>query len=350
MTVPPVVIGGRPVGPERPCFVIAEAGVNHNGRVDVALDLVEAAWRSGADAVKFQTFVADELVSPAAAKADYQLRDGPAESQLDMVRRFELPAEAFRTIKARADARGILFLSTPFDSASLELLVGLGVTALKVGSGDLTNLPFLTLIARTGLPLILSTGMSTLAEVDEAVKTVRSAGARELVLLHCVSAYPADPADANLRAIETLATSFGVPAGYSDHTIGTETALAAVALGACVIEKHLTLDRSMPGPDHAASTPPDEFCRLVASIRLVERARGDGRKVPRPAELGVAAVARRSIVATRDLPAGTVLTADVVAVRRPGTGLPPALVEAVIGRVLRSAVTAGQPLTWDVLQ
>ena len=344
-----VTIADRLIAPGAPCFVIAEAGVNHNGNLDLALALVDAAHAAGADAVKFQTFVAESLISPLADKAEYQKRDRAGESQLEMVKRLELPLEAFRTIQNHARERGVMFLSTPFDEASADWLVAADVPALKIGSGDLTNLPFLRKLARTGRPLILSTGMSTLEEVAAAVSAARESGPAPLVLLHCVSNYPADPADANLRAMATLAAMFDVPVGFSDHTDGIDTALAAVALGACVLEKHLTLDRSLPGPDHAASLAPDEFVRLVVGVRTVERALGDGVKRPRASEAGTAAVARRSLVLTRDVPAGTVLDADLIAIRRPGTGIAPADYDAVVGRTLKQAGRSGQVLTWDVL-
>src|SRR6266568_1861300 len=293
-----ITIDGRSIASGEPCFIIAEAGVNHDGQLERALALVDAAHAAGADCVKFQTFQADALISPDAPKAVYQARDRPHESQLEMVRRLELPFDAFRAIQARASERDLLFLSTPFDERSADWLTQLKVPAFKVGSGDLTNLPFLRHLARVGVPLILSTGMSTLDEVHNAVRAVREIAPVPLALLHCVSNYPADPADANLRAMATLAAAFDVPVGYSDHTDGIETALAAVALGACVVEKHLTLDRGLPGPDHAASLAPDEFAQMVHGIRTVERALGDGIKRPRPSEADTASVARRSLVIT----------------------------------------------------
>ena len=242
--VQPVTIGKRQVGPGLPCLVIAEAGVNHNGSVEMALRLVDSAAEAGADVVKFQTFKAEQVVSPVAPKADYQLQTtGGEESQLDMVKKLELPPEAFRQIAGRCIERGITFMSTPFDYESVDLLDELGVVAFKTGSGELTNLPFLSYIASKGKPIILSTGMANLEEVAVAVDTVRAAGNRELVILHCVSNYPAAASSANLRAMKTLEDAFGVPVGYSDHTEGIVVPLAAVSLGAYVIEKHFTLDR-----------------------------------------------------------------------------------------------------------
>jgi len=346
----PVRIGDRCIGPEQPVFVIAEAGVNHNGDVDLALKLVDAAAEAGADAVKFQTFKAERLVSPDAPKAAYQVETtGGGESQFDMLKRLELSEKAHWKILAHARQRGILMLSTPFDAESADFLDRLGLAAFKIGSGEITNLPLLAHIAAKGKPLILSTGMSWLAEVAEAVRTVRDAGARDLVLLHCLSNYPADPRDVNLRAMRTMADAFGVPVGYSDHTVGNEVALAAVALGACVIEKHFTLDRSLPGPDHKASLEPAELTALVRGIRVVEQALGHGRKEPTAAEADTARVARKSLVMARDAQAGTVLTEDMVAIKRPGTGLPPATLKDVVGRTLRQDVKAGTVINLAML-
>ena len=338
-------IGERRIGSSQPCFILAEAGVNHNGHVSLAMKMVDAAADAGADAVKFQTFKADRLASPEAPKADYQVKaTGGGESQLEMLRGLELSEKAHWKILAHARERGILMLSTPFDAESADFLDRLGVAAFKIGSGEITNLPLLAHVAAKGKPLILSTGMSYLAEVEEAVRTVRDAGARGLVLLHCVSNYPADPRDVNLRAMRTMADAFGAPVGYSDHTVGNEVALAAVALGACVIEKHFTLDRSMPGPDHKASLEPAELASLVRSIRVVEQALGHGRKEPTAAEADTARVARKSIIMARDAQAGTVLTEDMLAIKRPGTGLPPAMLKDVVGRTLRQDVKA-----WTVI-
>lgn len=348
--VVPVEIRNRRVGPGCPCFFIAEAGVNHNGRVEMATRLVEVAADAKADAVKFQTFKAEDVVSASARKADYQRRmTDPGESQLDMLRRLELSADGHHNIVTRCETAGITFLSSPFDEASADLLDELGVPAFKIASGEITNSPFLEYVARKRKPIILSTGMSYLAEVDEAVRVIRAAGCDELILLHCVSNYPADPADANLRAMETMARKYGLPVGYSDHAPGTEVALAAVALGACVIEKHFTLDRSLPGPDHRASLEPDELGALVRQIRIVEAALGDGRKRPAAAEADTAAVARKSLVAAHDIQAGTTLTEGLIAVKRPGTGLSPAMRSNLIGRTVRISVRAGTLLTLDML-
>lgn len=333
-----------------PCFVIAEAGVNHDGDVDTALRLVDAAAAAGADAVKFQTFRSAKVISPRAPQAAYQARNtGRQESQLDMVRRLELSAEAHHRISQHCAAAGICFLSTPFDEESLDLLLQLKVPALKVASGEITNHPFLQRLAQTRLPLIISTGMSTLDEVEKAVRLVREAGARDLCLLQCVSMYPADPADVNLRAMLTMRERFQVPVGYSDHTLGCEVPWAAVALGAAVIEKHFTLDKGRPGPDHRASADPLELKDLVRGIRKIESALGTGEKRPAAAEKDTADVARRSLVAEVDLPAGTVLLPQMIGSRRPGTGLPPYRLPELVGRRIRVAMVAGELFTLDNL-
>jgi N-acetylneuraminate synthase/N,N'-diacetyllegionaminate synthase len=344
-------VAGRRIGPGASCLVIAEAGVNHNGDLALAHRLVDIAAEAGADAVKFQTFRTDRLVTADAPKAAYQeVATGGDESQRDMLRRLELSAEAHGELAAHCARRDLLFLSTPFEEESADFLERLGVPAFKVPSGELTNLPFLRHLATKGRPLIVSTGMATLEEVGAAVDAVRNAGAPPLALLHCVSAYPAVAADSNLRAMDTLARTFGVPVGWSDHTLGIEVALAAVALGAAILEKHFTLDRTLPGPDHRASLEPGELAALVTQVRRVESALGDGRKVPTAAETDTARVARKSLVAARDLAPGTRLGPDDVAVRRPGTGISPAHLDQVLGRRLVRAVPVGGLLAIDMFE
>jgi len=333
----------RAIGPGQPVFVIAEAGVNHNGDLAMARRLVDAAVEAGADAVKFQAFKAEDVVSVGAAKAEYQVAtSGGGESQLDMVRKLELSGAAFRELQAYCTQRGILFLATPFDFGSADLLADMNVPLFKISSGEVTNLPFLEYVARKGKPLIVSTGMCFLGEVDEAVRLLQGAGCEDLVLLHCTSNYPTRPEDVNLRAMQTLGAAFGFPVGYSDHTIGIAVPQAAVALGACVIEKHFTLDRTLPGPDHPASLEPHELTAMVRGIRVVEAALGDPIKRRVASEDAVAQVARRSLVASRDLPAGTVLTRDLIAIKRPGTGLQPELLGHLVGRKLRVPVAFDQ--------
>ncbi len=345
-----VTIGDRRVGSGSPCFVIAEAGVNHNGSVESACRLAEIAREAGADAVKFQTFKAAKLVTLDAPKAEYQRQTtSTGESQFEMLRALELSEAAHREILEHCRRSGILFLSSPFDEESADLLGTLGVPAFKIPSGEITNLTFLSHVARKGKPIILSTGMADLAEVEQAVATIRQAGNPNIILLQCVTNYPAAPEDVNLRAMRTMAEACHLPVGYSDHTVGNEVAFAAVALGACVVEKHFTLSRELPGPDHKASIEPDELAQLVRGIRAVESAFGTGRKEPAVSEAATAAVARRSLVAVSTIPAGAVLTEDVVAMRRPGTGLPPSMRGQVVGRRARVLIAEGTLISMEML-
>ena len=346
----PVHIGRFAIGPGMPCFIIAEAGVNHNGNLETAFRLIDAAVDAGADAVKFQTFKTERVMSRCAPKAQYQIKTtGEDESFFDMAKRLELSFESHRKLVAHCSERDILFLSTPFDKESADALEELGVLAFKIPSGEITYLEFIEHIARKGKPLLISTGMAILGEVEAAVHAAKRTGNEDLVLLHCVSNYPADPRDSNLRAMSCMTEAFKVPVGYSDHSLGIEVALAAVALGACVIEKHFTLDRSMPGPDHKASLEPAELIDLVRGIRKVEQALGHGRKEPAPSEAEIARVARKSLVAAEDIPAGTVLTEEMVAVKRPGTGLVPSLKAFVVGRTARRAIPEGALLEWEMM-
>jgi sialic acid synthase SpsE len=334
-----VRIGDSTVGRGETVYVVAEAGVNHDGIVERALELVDAAADTGADAVKFQVFDVDRLVAEGTEKAEYQRRaNGGSESQDAMLRRLQLGRSDFEAIAERAAARGIAFLATPFDEESVDLLVELGVPAIKIASPDLVNLPLVEYAARTGLPVVLSTGMADLDESRAAVAAAQAAGATDLVVLHCVSAYPARPQDANLAAMATLARELDVPVGFSDHTLGTAVAVAAAALGACLIEKHLTLDRTAPGPDHAASLEPQELADMVLACRTASEAIGDGVKRPVAAELENISVTRRSVAAADDLPAGSVLTRSSLVALRPGTGIPAASLESLVGRTLARAV------------
>jgi N,N'-diacetyllegionaminate synthase len=331
-------------------FVIAEAGVNHNGSLDLALQLVDAAKASGADAVKFQTFRADQLATRSAHKAPYQERTtANSESQFEMLQRLQLDAAAHRCLIHHCRNTGIQFLSSPFDTQSADLLATMDVPLYKVPSGEITNLPFLEHLARKNRPLILSTGMSTLGEVEEAVQVLQFAGAIQLTLLHCVTEYPAPYAEVNLRAMQTLKSAFGLPVGYSDHTSGIEISIAAVALGAEVIEKHFTLDRSLPGPDHSASLEPVELRQMVTAIRHVEAALGTGIKAPARCELPNISVARKSVVAARTLPTGHQLAAGDLEIKRPGDGLAPKLLPTLIGRTLRASVAKDEIINWDHL-
>jgi len=320
-------------------FIIAEAGVNHNGSIALAKQLIDVAAKANADAVKFQTFIAEEVVSTDAPKAEYQKQTTDvSESQLDMIRKLELSKENHRELMDYANHKNIMFLSTPFDQKSVDLLIELGVPLIKISSGEITNHPFLKYIAKKGLPIILSTGMSTLEEVAEAVSVIKEAGCKDLILLHCTSNYPARVEDCNLLAMKTMADAFDVPVGYSDHTPGIYVALAAAAMGACVIEKHFTLDMNLPGPDHRASLEPDELEEMERGIRLVEKALGSPVKAPVESELEVRGVARRSIVAKVDIPAGAVITEDMLAFKRPGTGVAPKDISTILGKKTRQFI------------
>ena len=340
-------IGGRLVGEGQPCLVIAEAGVNHNGSLDVALRLVDAAAEAGADVVKFQTFKAERVVSRRAAKADYQKTgDGDSQSMLEMLRRLELSDDDFRAIAEHARHRGIIFMSKGHRE-DIDFLVELGVPALKIDSAAVVYYSLLRKAAGTGLPIILSTGGSKLGEVEKALDILAEHGDPPVALLHCTTAYPAPFDQINLRAMLTLKAAFGLSVGFSDHSEGIEIPIAAAALGACIIEKHFTLDRSLPGPDHKASLEPQELRRMVEGIRKIEQALGDPRKRPTELERRNMQLMRRSLVAERDIAAGENLQADMVAFKRPGSGLGEDFLDLVIGRVAAKAIAAGDPITWD---
>lgn len=316
-------------------FIIAEAGVNHNGSIDLAKRLVRAAAFAGADAVKFQTFVAERLLISSAPKAAYQMEStDEQESQFEMIKGLELSKEAHRVLIDYCREEGITFLSTPFDPESIELLDSLGLSTIKIPSGEITNLPYLRKIGALGGRVILSTGMSTIEEIVSALTVLTEAGTERgnITVLHANTEYPTPMEDVNLRAMLTIKEALGVRVGYSDHTEGIEVAIAAAALGAEVIEKHLTLDCSMEGPDHSASIEPDAFTAMVSSIRNIERALGDGKKRPSPSEENNIKIVRKSIVASRDINKGEVFTEENLAAKRPGTGISPMLWDTVIGK------------------
>ena len=333
----------------QPVFIIAEAGVNHNGDMALALRLCDAAQAAGADAVKFQTFRAQDLVVPGAPTAEYQSRQTGDHDQFAMLERLELTEAQHRQIKAHCDAIGLEFFSTPFSLEAVDLLRRLGVRRLKLSSGELTHRALVEYAAATRLPLLMSTGMATMAEIVEALAWVRAArgDVHEVVVLHCTSAYPAPDDTLNLTALRQMAKQLGVAIGYSDHSLGIEASLAAVALGATVIEKHITLDCTLPGPDHSASLEPEAFARMVQGIRRVSTMRGDGIKAPRPDEFDTARVARRSVVAHTDIAANVALLPAMLACRRPGTGIAPRDLPDLIGRRLMADVTAGTVLQWQ---
>lgn len=332
-------------------FIIAEAGVNHDGSLDKALQLVDHAALCGADAVKFQTFQTDRLVRKGTAKVEYQQsRDGDG-SQDDMIRRLQLDDAAHRKIADRCAMRGIEFMSTPFDDDSVDMLVALGMKRIKIPSGEITNKPLIRHIAAQGLPLILSTGMASLDEVTRAADWIREswAGAErrvedDLTILHCTSNYPAQPADINLRAMSTIAEATGAPIGYSDHSLGIAVSIGAAALGAQVIEKHFTIDPNDPGPDHAASLTVAQLAAMVEAIRVIEAAMGDGRKEPAKSELPVRMLVRRSAVAARDLVEGQTLAEADIVFLRPADGIGPEEIDDLVGRRLTGAIPAGSPI------
>ena len=335
--------------PQQRCFIIAEAGVNHDGDIDRAKRLIDVAAEAKADAVKFQTWRPGEITGRYAYKVNYlETTTEAAESRYQLSCRLALPYPVFRELKAHAERCGILFLSTPDGFDSLNFLVGeLDMPIVKIGSTEVTHLQYLEAIGRTGRPAILSTGLSNLGEVEKAVAALRRGGNRELTLLHCTSEYPAPDDQMNLRAIDTLRAAFNSPVGLSDHSRGIEASLAAVAMGASVLEKHFTLDRSLPGPDHQASLDGPELAALVASVRRVETMLGDGCKRPTVAELANMNGIRRGVVAARKISPGTVLTADMLVCKRPGGGIEPEQLDVLVGFTVRRELDEDEPLTWD---
>lgn len=319
-------------------LIIAEAGVNHNGDMSLAMQLIDAAAEAGADVVKFQTFSAIRQVTADAHKADYQIKvTDSSESQQEMLSRLELTEAMHHQLIAHCKKRNIEFLSTGFDIESVDLLMGLGQQYFKIPSGEITNLPYLRYIGSIGKRVILSTGMAAIGEVEDALNALVDAGTiRSLItILHCNTEYPTPVEDVNLMAMNSMRSAFGVSVGYSDHTLGIEVPIAAVALGAEVVEKHLTLSRELPGPDHRASLEPIEFKAMVRAIRNIERAMGDGIKRPSPSELKNKSTVRKSLVAKKPILAGELFSKDNVTVKRPGTGLSPMLWDSVIGQLAR---------------
>jgi N,N'-diacetyllegionaminate synthase len=340
------------------CYIIAEAGVNHNGSEKLALQLVEIAAECGADAIKFQTFKADNLVKQGTATAEYQQRQTGSNDQHEMLKQLEISQSLHEKLIRHCADYDIEFLSTPFDMDSARFLMDSGMNKIKVPSGELTNLPFIRELAQFNKAMILSTGMADMQEVQEAVDTIaktRQENAYEssleemLTVLHCTSNYPTRDEDVNLLAMQTMANKLSLPVGYSDHTAGTLVAVAAVAMGARVIEKHFTLDKNLPGPDHQASLEPDELKLMIRQIRQIEACLGDGRKEPKPSEIPVRRLVRRSVVLNTDKSAGATLYPEDLIMLRPGTGISPGDLPLVIGRKLRTALTVGSMLDWQDL-
>lgn len=344
---------GLDIGPSRPAFVIAEAGVNHNGDLGRALRLVDAAKDAGADAVKFQTFRTESIITRAAPKARYHIETtGPdsAQTWFDLLRSQELTHEMHRAIIDRCRARGIVFLSTPYDEESVDLLETLDVPLFKIASTDANNLPFLAYVARKRRPVVYSTAMCEIAEIEAGVATLRENGASAIVVMQCTGSYPAPATEANLRAMHQIGERCVTAVGYSDHTTGTATAIAAVALGACTIEKHFTLDRNLPGPDHRASLEPAALAEFVRAIRETEAALGDGVKRVMPCETENRMKLRKHVTASRAIPAGTRIVREALAIKRTGGhGLPPTRLSEIIGRRTRVALEADEPVTEDAL-
>jgi len=342
-------IANKLIGEKQPVFIIAEAGVNHNGRVKLAKKLVDAAKAAGADAIKFQTFKAEELATPQAPKAVYQKRHGQGRTQYEMLKALELSAAEFRGLLQYCQKKKIVFLSTPFDPHSAHFLQQLGIPAFKISSGDLTNLPLLAQIAKYGKPVILSTGMATLLDVRLAVRAIYRAGNKKLVLLHCTSNYPTRAEDVNLKAMLTLKEKFGLPVGYSDHSLGLEVPTAAVAMGACVIEKHITLNKKATGPDHRSSLTPAELKKLVQAIRRTEVMFGNGLKEPQASEKETKKVARKSLVSATEINKGKLITRGMLAVKRPGTGIAPKYLSYFIGKLAKRNMTRDKLIKWDLV-
>ena len=312
-------------------YIIAEAGVNHNGSFELACRLADAAKDAGADCVKYQTFKSENLVSKNAQKAEYQKKTTGASSQQDMLKKLELSFDSFVKLKEYCDKIGICFLSTPFDFDSIDFLNSLNMPFWKIPSGEVTNYPYLVALAKTGKPVVMSTGMCEMSEISDAIKVLKDNGTKDIKLLHCNTEYPTPFEDVNLTAMDTMRKAFNVEVGYSDHTKGIEVPIAAVALGATIIEKHFTLDRNMEGPDHKASLEPDELKKMVDSIRNIEKSIGTGIKEPSASEKKNIAIARKSIVAKKVIKAGEILSPDNITVKRPGTGISPMRWNEIIG-------------------
>jgi len=339
-----IKIGNRDVSAAGPAYIIAEIGVNHNGSVKLAHRMIDEARAAGADAVKFQTFLTDEVLLPSATQAAYQMVAVGESSQSEMIRKLELSFADFAALHRHCTAAGIDFISTAFDPVSLDFVISLRPACLKWPSGELTNWPFLRQAAAAGLPILLSTGMASIRDIAGAIDQIGPNG--DVAILQCVSNYPARIEDQNLRVLPALAAAFGRPVGFSDHTGGPYAAIAARALGMSVLEKHFTLDRSMFGPDHAASSEPQEFAELVRTLRQIEAGLGDGVKRPLAREENVKAVARKSLVYRRDLTPGHVLCAEDLAAKRPASGIPPDCTDMVLGLTLAHAVARDDMFAW----
>jgi len=341
-----IEIGKKQIGEKNPVFIIAEAGVNHNGKLNLALKLVDVAAKAGADAVKFQTFRAEQVVTEKGEMADYQKTNlGKVESQQEMLRKLELKEQFYEPIIDRCKEKNIMFLSTPHGGTeSVNFLESLRIEAFKVGSGDLTNYLLLNRLAKTGKPVILSSGMATLKEVADAIKFIKSKGCKQLSMLHCTTDYPCPPEKVNMASMVTMMKKLDIPVGYSDHTQGAMAAIMAATLGATIYECHFTLDKKLPGPDHVASADPKELKERIDAIRNVGIMMGGAKKVPNKSELKLISIVRRSIVAAYDLPASHKLTIEDLEAKRPGDGIPPLEYEKFLGKILKKDLNKDQQI------
>ena len=329
-------------------FIIAEIGVNHNGDVDLAKEMIKSASNCGVDAVKFQTFVSEDLVTDDAKKANYQNENTSEKNQFEMLKKLELTFDDFKELKDYALDNEVMFLSSPFDKKSVDLLESLDVPAYKLGSGELNNFELIDYVQKTGKPLIISTGMATLDEIKETYEFIDDK--KNLIVLHCITGYPTSFEEANLNFIKTLQLELDSPIGFSDHSPGIELPIAAVALGACVVEKHFTLDKNLEGPDHKASLNPKEFKAMVDAIRNVEVAMGDGVRKFSENEEEIKKVARKSIVLNQDVKKGTVLQREMLSIKRPGTGIPPKFINDIIGKEIIEDLKSGTVVLWENLK
>lgn len=345
-----IEVNNRRVGPGQPCFVIAEPGSNHNGRLDMALQLIDVAAEAGADAIKFQTFRAEEHFVRDTPQFPSLREIAPDKSTFELVKGLEMPREWHGTLREYAEKKGIIFLSTPSDRSAVDELVDKhGMGAIKIASFEAVDLPFIEYCARKRRPMIISTGMCNLGDIEDFLSVLEGCGNNEVVVLHCISLYPTYPAQVNLRAMQTMAAAFGVPIGLSDHTTGIEIPIAAVSLGACVIEKHFTLDRGLPGPDHPFALEPDELKAMVKGIRIVEAAMGSPLKRMLPEEEEMARLGRRSIVARVEIPQGTIIEADMLTTKRPGYGIRPKFLPVIVGHPARVTIRSDEVITWEMV-
>ena len=347
-----IIINGKKIGEDSPIFLIGEAGVNHNGEMSIAKKLIDKASEANVDAVKFQTFITDQLVLKEVPKADYQRKTkNDNENFAEMVKKYEFTKDQFKILRNYCVKKGIIFLSTPFDETSVEWLEGLNVPIFKVGSGDMNNFPLLKLICTKKKPIFLSTGMSTLKEVEESLNFIKLNGISEIVIFQCTSDYPTPYEDINLNVIDTYKKTFpNNLIGFSDHSEGIEASIGAVVKGVKVIEKHFTLNKDMEGPDHKASLDPDELSRWVLSIRNVEKALGKPEKIPSKSELEIAKVARKSIVTLKDIKKGVFLSVENITVKRPGIGISPTKFEKILGKKINKDLPKDSIINWEDIE